>query len=84
MTAQQKCFTHLVSLVDTIHELLLDAVKVRGIVWTQEPLWLTWSLDRFGAYLSFSLGDVIYNYIDDSFSNSKYNLPLSPRTCFAH
>ena len=36
------------SLVDTIDELMIDAVKTRGIAWTQEPLWLTWSLDRFG------------------------------------
>ncbi|KAF9517511.1 hypothetical protein BS47DRAFT_1290936 [Hydnum rufescens UP504] len=54
----QRCFTRLVSLVDTIDELLLDAVKIRGTAWSQEPLWLTWSLDRFASQIP----NILYPY----------------------
>ncbi|KAF9518895.1 hypothetical protein BS47DRAFT_1375223 [Hydnum rufescens UP504] len=54
----QKCFTRLVSLVDTIDELLFDAMKMRGVAWTQEPLWLTWSLDRFASQIP----NILYPY----------------------
>ena len=38
------------NLVDSIEELLVEAIKMKGITWTQyEPLWTTWSLDHFGA-----------------------------------
>ena len=37
--------------MDNFEELVHEAHKLRGWAWVQsEPLWCTWTLERFGMY----------------------------------
>ena len=42
------------AIVDNLEALLADAHKTKGWQWVQEPLWTTWSLEKFGKTASFS------------------------------
>lgn len=38
------------AVVDGMEALLIDAHKAKGWQWvSEEPLWVTWSLEKFGA-----------------------------------
>ena len=37
------------ALVDSLEGLLFDAHKTKGWQFVQEPLWTTWSLEKFGT-----------------------------------
>ncbi len=39
------------ALIDSLENLLFDAQKTKGLQFVQEPLWYTWSLEKFGTYL---------------------------------
>jgi len=43
----EKCFTRLVSVVDSLEVIFREAIRQKGYVWTTEPLWFTWSLQSF-------------------------------------
>jgi len=46
---QEKQFQKMASIVESLEALLFDAVKAKGWMWVnEEPLWTTWSLERFG------------------------------------
>ena len=38
------------SLVESLEALLYDAHRTKGWHFVQEPLWVTWSLEKFGSY----------------------------------
>lgn len=47
---QKKQFQKLNSLVETLESILVEAHKTKGWQWVcEEPLWVTWSLEKFGA-----------------------------------
>jgi hypothetical protein len=49
---QRKQFARMASIVDSIEALLYDASKIKGWTWVHsEPLWTTWTLEKFGALL---------------------------------
>lgn len=49
MSSQQKQFDKMVSLVDGMEALLFEAHKAKGWKWVhEEPLWCTWTLEKFG------------------------------------
>ncbi|KAG8900207.1 hypothetical protein FRC01_010220 [Tulasnella sp. 417] len=44
-----KQFKKMSSLVDAVESLVVEAYKTKGWTWvSEEPLWLTWTLERFG------------------------------------
>lgn len=48
-TGQQKQFRRLNSLIETLESILIEAHKAKGWQWVhEEPLWVTWSLEKFG------------------------------------
>ena len=38
------------SLVDSLEGVLIEAHKVKGWQFVQDPLWATWSLEKFGVF----------------------------------
>lgn len=39
----------MVMIIDGMESILVDAHQAKGWVWvSEEPLWMTWSLERFG------------------------------------
>lgn len=48
ITKLRKQFQKMTSIIDNMEALLYDAHKTKGWHWVQEPLWVTWSLERFG------------------------------------
>jgi len=44
-----KCFKKLSNLCDHIEELAIEASRTRGAQWIHEPLWFTWSFDKFAV-----------------------------------
>jgi len=46
---QQKQFRRMNVVVDNLEALVAEAHKAKGWQWVcQEPLWVTWSLEKFG------------------------------------
>ncbi|KAL6309024.1 hypothetical protein BKA93DRAFT_724153 [Sparassis latifolia] len=43
----KKQFAKMNNLVDSIEAILFEAHKVKGWEWVQDPLWVTWSLEKF-------------------------------------
>jgi hypothetical protein len=47
---QKKQFGRMAAIVDSMEALLYDASKAKGWAWVHtEPLWTTWTLERFGT-----------------------------------
>lgn len=44
------------SLVDSLEGVLAEAHKTKGWQFCQEPLWVTWSLEKFGTCIAFMRG----------------------------
>ena len=49
---QRKQFQKMNTVVDNMEALLFDAHKTRGWQFVQEAMWVTWSLEKFGAFPS--------------------------------
>lgn len=49
------------AIVDNLEALLADAHKTKGWQWVQEPLWTTWSLEKFGKIEAFFI--LLYRYV---------------------
>lgn len=47
-SAQKRQFQRMNVIVDNLEGVYFDAYKVKGWQFVQEPLWLSWSLERFG------------------------------------
>lgn len=63
---QQKQFRRLNTVVENLETLLFDAHKTKGWQWVhQEPMWVTWPMEKFGA------PSVIYKYILSRALNDK-------------
>lgn len=46
------------SLVDSLEGVVIEAYKAKGWQFVQDPLWATWSLEKFGSFTpSISLTD---------------------------
>ncbi|KAI0340481.1 hypothetical protein BDW22DRAFT_374615 [Trametopsis cervina] len=45
----RKQFYRMNLIVDNIENLLFDALKTKGLQFVQEPLWVTWSLEKFAT-----------------------------------
>ena len=74
---QRKQFARMNSVVDNLEAVLIDATKVKGWKWAQqEPLWVTWSLEKFGEYFldSFNTGR------PQRLSNPSHSRPSSAQT----
>jgi hypothetical protein len=47
---KQKQFRKMVAVVDNLEVILIQAYNIKGWKWVHEqPLWLTWSLEKFGT-----------------------------------
>jgi len=47
---KQKQFRKLCTVVDNLETLVIEAQKTKGWEWVEkEPLWTTWSLNKFGT-----------------------------------
>lgn len=52
-SSQHKQFQKMNNVIDNLEAVLVDAHKVKGWQWVhEEPLWVTWSLEAFGKFLS--------------------------------
>lgn len=50
-TFKQKQFRRMNSVIDNMEAVLIEAHKAKGWQWVhEEPLWVTWSLEKFGKY----------------------------------
>jgi len=48
-TEQERQFRKMCSVIENLEALVIDAHKNKGPTWVQqEPLWVTWSLEKFG------------------------------------
>ncbi|KAF9820165.1 hypothetical protein IEO21_01598 [Rhodonia placenta] len=54
----KKQFQKMNNIVDSLEALLAEAHKTKGWKWAQEPLWATWSLEKFAC----SLPDILIPY----------------------
>ncbi|PCH38280.1 hypothetical protein WOLCODRAFT_115192 [Wolfiporia cocos MD-104 SS10] len=43
----RKLFSRMNAIVDSLEAVLFEAHKMKGWKWVQEPLWVTWSLEKF-------------------------------------
>ncbi|KAF8350860.1 hypothetical protein F5887DRAFT_876109 [Amanita rubescens] len=51
--AQQKMFRRMNTVIDNMEALLIEAQKTKGWKWVdEEPMWLTWSLEKFVTELA--------------------------------
>jgi hypothetical protein len=54
---QRKQFHRMHLIIDGMEQLLFESYKNKGLKWTrEEPMWATWSLEKFGMVVSYLFG----------------------------
>ena len=73
---QQKQFTRMTAVVDNLESVVYEAHKTKGWKWVQEePLWCTWTLERFGMFCSVNGPSPLNACRSNTYTRSSTRLP---------
>ena len=48
---QEKLFLKMTKIIRSLEQLLYEVHKTKGWKFIEEPLWVTWSLEKFGKFV---------------------------------